>query len=275
VHVLIFLGAAVLIVGFVIAYEKTVRADRTSRDEPVTTPSVANTNTDAYYMSRGLKPNVDPSTKTPDVPRVEPQPPAPSVPKPLFVGRADWNRYHRLDCKHVQSIPEEDKTPFASAEDAWQKGYIPCKVCAPPLPASASTQTPSPPPAAPRRTRTQEPVHIPVKDVELSFPFKIVEREVVSEKGVITAELTIEVAKPLQREDILKLAQKAVALETGKQKVNAVSMVFRTPAKSGSLKWLCWVDWAPYGDLVRAHEVKPGDYRTHKFDLFQQGVLKP
>jgi hypothetical protein len=121
----------------------------------------------------------------------------------------------------------------------------------------------------------EKPVSLPVEDVNVGFPFTMVEREDVQESGVLRVELTVEVGRPLRRPDVMVLAQKLVAAETRRRKVNAVSIFMRSKVESNTLlKWVCMVDWAPYGNLTRANEVPAGDYRTHQFNIFDQGFFK-
>ena len=49
---------------------------------------------------------------------------------------ADYSdRYHRSTCKIVQKIPAEHLLTFATPEEAWEAGLVPCKKCNPPVPA--------------------------------------------------------------------------------------------------------------------------------------------
>lgn len=282
VQVLTFLGVAVIIVGAVIAYEKRGKTRTPDRAEPGTAKSVGTAYTEEYYINRGLKPNT--STPRPKDPVTDPTTVTPSssgreaattttTPDYRYVGRSDWNRYHRLNCKYAQKMLPEKKVFFKSAGEAISKGYVPCKICKPPMSAGGDTgsgkSTPSP------VKHTEKPVYLPVKDVSVPFPFNIVAREVVTERGVIRVEFTVDVEKPIQRDDVLRLARKIVAGEIRKRKINSVSIFMRTKVNSRkSLKWVCMVDWAPYGDLVRANEVTTGDYRTHQFNIFDQGVFR-
>ncbi len=109
----------------------------------------------------------------------------------------------------------------------------------------------------------------------MSFPFKVVDREAIVEKGVIRIELTAEVERPLNQKNILLLSRKLVAAEIKKQNVNSVSILMQKKTTGRDpIKWICWVDWAPYGNLIRASEVTAGDYRTHQFDIFQHGTIR-
>jgi len=275
-NILMFVAAAILIMGLVIAYEKGSRK-RGPAEQPEPDGSVEVLPTDEDYTKRGLRPNT-----TPEPPVVEPTPntqptptpdPIPPMPTYKFIGRSDWNRYHRPECKYAQRTPEDKRVYFASAEEAWSKGYIPCKICKPEAP---NAETPRPVSTTPRPVqRTEKPISLPIEDVSVSFPYRVVERDEIVEKAVIRIEITAEVEKPLQKKDILRLAQKLVAAETRKKPINAVSIIMQKKTTlRDSLKWVCWVDWAPYGNLVRASEVTAGDYRTHQFDVFQHGTLR-
>ena len=275
-NILMFVAAAIVIMGLVIAYEKGSRKTGPSEDkEP--TASVEVLPSDDDYENRGLRPNTTPDPPVPE-PAPDPQPlptpdPTPPTPAHKFVGRSDWNRYHRPECKYAQRTPQDKKVFFASAEEAWSKGYIPCKICKPEAPRRQTARPVSPKPRPVQRP--ERPVSLPIQDVSVSFPFRVVERDEIAEKGVIRVEITAEVEKPLQKRDILRLAQKLVAAEIRKKDINAVSIIMqKKTTPRDSLKWVCWVDWAPYGNLVRASEVVAGDYRTHQFDVFQHGTLR-
>lgn len=299
-NLLMFLGASVLILGVVIAYEKSARQAKPSpaEEEAALAAQTESYSEDyyrnrgeAYYTERGLRPNTESRTSpredvrhpavTPPVitPEIKPVHPAPA---PQYVGDPSYKYYHRLDCKYAQLIPEDKKVFFASPDDAWSKGYIPCKICRPPVPAGDDTSHAARAEAKPKgpsqrlRKSTEKPISLPVKDVDVSFPFRVVEREVLPEKGVVRVELTVEVDAPLVRENILRLAQKLVAAEIIKQNVNSVSIFMRSKVTGRTmLKWVCMVDWAPYGNLTRATEVAAGDYHTHEFSIFDQGFFKP
>jgi hypothetical protein len=291
VGVLLFIVCSILIVGGIIAYEKSRQnAAATVEVTPATNGSVEiiqrHGTTEQDYIDRGLKPNVD----TPAVTNPTPTAPvAQAQPRGQFIGRSDWNRYHRLNCKYAQRIEDDKQVWFATPEDAFAKGYIPCKICKPPMPGMAQeepgnqtntgnhttpTDPATPKPVAPK-PKPEAPISLPVKDVAVDFPYDTIDREVINEKGVIRVEFTVEVDAPLARESVLKLAQKLVAGETAKQAINSVSIFMRSKVKSDRmLKWVCMVDWAPYGNLTRANEVTAGDYRTHKFSIFDQGFFK-
>jgi hypothetical protein len=53
--------------------------------------------------------------------------------KAKFVGSlgSSSKKYHRLDCRFVSRIKEENRIYFQGAEDAKSQGYLPCKVCSP------------------------------------------------------------------------------------------------------------------------------------------------
>jgi hypothetical protein len=43
------------------------------------------------------------------------------------------NKYHYPSCRWVQKFGSRNLEPFISAKDALAAGYIPCKVCKPPI----------------------------------------------------------------------------------------------------------------------------------------------
>lgn len=293
-YVLMFVAASIIVIGMVIALEKRAQSRRLTREQRKASARAQaesyseeyrTARGDAYYESRGLRPNPRPANPEPE-PAVRPTPvvmrpevdPKPPDTTPRFIGRKDWNRYHRLNCKYVSLMPEENRVYFTSAADAWEKSYIPCKICKPPVPQSDVPDTPEPMTARtePKPIKpTEAPVDLPVTDVHIDFPYTLVDHEVIVEEGIIRVELTVEVNRPLQRANVLALARKLVAAETRKGKINSVSIFMRTKVESRSLlKWVCMVDWAPYGNLTRANEVKAGDYRTHKFSIFDQGFFR-
>jgi hypothetical protein len=123
------------------------------------------------------------------------------------------------------------------------------------------------------RPTVSKPVSIPVQDVAVDFPYNVLEREVTKDDGAVIVEFVVEVDRILAREDALKLAQKIVAGEVKQTKVNAINVTLRrrvTEAKG--FKWFCVIDWAPYGNLTRAYEVRSGDYSNHQFSILMQGV---
>ncbi len=50
----------------------------------------------------------------------------------MYMGSITSDKYHSFDCRYAQKIKPENRIYFADAEDARQKGYVPCKVCNPP-----------------------------------------------------------------------------------------------------------------------------------------------
>lgn len=59
-----------------------------------------------------------------------------------FVGSINSDKYHYPSCTWAGKINPENKIWFVDAADAVTQGYVPCKVCNPPLP-SSSTPTPT------------------------------------------------------------------------------------------------------------------------------------
>lgn len=55
-----------------------------------------------------------------------------------FWASKNSNKYHYPDCKWAQKIKSENLVKFKTPEDAIKAGYVPCKVCKPPI--SSKTQ---------------------------------------------------------------------------------------------------------------------------------------
>jgi len=277
-YVLMFFVAAAIIIGAVIAYQKKVNSRSEAQAAEKTVVVIDEAESKGYDESywrdkRGLKPNTPPEKK-----------PTPPVREPnyKFVGDARYRRYHRPNCRHVSYIAPDKRVLLVSASEAFAKGFVPCKVCNPPVPDEeprtverpTPDRKPQPKPKPPRRA--EKPVALPVKDVDVPFKYWILSNKPDTYRGVIQVDMVVEVLRPLQKKDILKLAQKLVAGETRKQHINAVSLFLRTRVdRSSSIKWVCMIEWAPFGNLIRASEVKAGDYRTHKFSIYQQGFFDP
>lgn len=49
----------------------------------------------------------------------------------LYIGSIKSDKFHELECKHIESILEINRLYFETISDATKKGYIPCKVCNP------------------------------------------------------------------------------------------------------------------------------------------------
>jgi len=50
-----------------------------------------------------------------------------------FVGSKNSNKYHYTWCRWAQRIKPSNLVTFDSPEEAIAEGYIPCKVCKPPV----------------------------------------------------------------------------------------------------------------------------------------------
>jgi micrococcal nuclease len=50
-----------------------------------------------------------------------------------YVGSKKSDKYHYPSCKWAQKIKPENLVIFTSAEEALKAGYVPCKVCRPPM----------------------------------------------------------------------------------------------------------------------------------------------
>lgn len=51
----------------------------------------------------------------------------------VYVGSKNSTKYHYTWCKWAQKINPNNKVVFNSAQEAQSAGYIPCKVCKPPM----------------------------------------------------------------------------------------------------------------------------------------------
>jgi hypothetical protein len=297
VYVLLFLVGSALIVGGVIAWqrgvEKRERALASAEAEIEYAKSAESPFTEQYYEEeRGFKSNDPPPAKE----TVEAETPREQEPNYRFVGDNRYKMYHRPECRHVSLLPRERRTLLSSEAEAWSRGFIPCKVCKPPLPrvARAETEpeqpppettkapTPSPPTWRPTRVdptvpaKAEAPIELKVEDVDVPFEFKVVKSVPDVYRGVVQVDITVDTNRALQRDEVLSLARKLVAAAIRERKVNAISMFMRTDPKLRlTVKWVCTVEWAPYGSLSRATEVQPGDYRNHKFRIYQMGFFTP
>lgn len=54
-----------------------------------------------------------------------------------FWGSKNSNKYHYPDCRWAQKIKPSNLIKFNSPEEAQKAGYIPCKVCKPPISSKA------------------------------------------------------------------------------------------------------------------------------------------
>lgn len=50
-----------------------------------------------------------------------------------YVGSKNSNKYHYPTCRSAHKIKPENLVTFNSAKDAQAAGYVPCKVCRPPI----------------------------------------------------------------------------------------------------------------------------------------------
>ncbi len=50
-----------------------------------------------------------------------------------YIGSAKSNKYHYPNCEWAKKIKSENLVTFKSAKEAKEAGYIPCKVCKPPI----------------------------------------------------------------------------------------------------------------------------------------------
>jgi methylphosphotriester-DNA--protein-cysteine methyltransferase len=50
-----------------------------------------------------------------------------------YVGSRHSNKYHYPNCRYALKIKQENVITFSSAQEAIAAGYVPCKVCKPPV----------------------------------------------------------------------------------------------------------------------------------------------
>ena len=50
-----------------------------------------------------------------------------------YVGSKNSNKYHYPTCSAAQRIKPQNLVTFNSAKEAREAGYVPCKICRPPL----------------------------------------------------------------------------------------------------------------------------------------------
>lgn len=50
-----------------------------------------------------------------------------------YVGSKKSNKYHHPSCRWAKKIKSYNLVTFRSAKEAQKAGYVPCKVCKPPL----------------------------------------------------------------------------------------------------------------------------------------------
>lgn len=50
-----------------------------------------------------------------------------------YVGSKKSNKYHYPSCRWAKKIKPYNLVTFGSAKEAQETGYVPCKVCKPPL----------------------------------------------------------------------------------------------------------------------------------------------
>ena len=60
-----------------------------------------------------------------------------------YVGSSKSNKYHRRSCVWAGRISPKNLVVFNSPEEAISAGYVPCKVCKPPV-SSNTSKMPSP-----------------------------------------------------------------------------------------------------------------------------------
>lgn len=51
----------------------------------------------------------------------------------VYVGSKNSTKYHYTWCKWAQKVKPSNRVVFNSAQEAQAAGYIPCKVCKPPV----------------------------------------------------------------------------------------------------------------------------------------------
>jgi len=277
-YVLMFFAASAVIIGGVIAFQR--QQNRTDTNATVTIEHSGGAGySDNHYEDLGYKPNPKPTTTPVVRHETPPKPPRDNGGDYQFIGDAKYKKYHRPGCRYVGHIQDGYRVRLASAEDARNKGYIPCKVCRPALALRAERTAPTDPTVKPvprPQPKPEKPVKLVVKDVNVPFKFEIIKNEPETYRGVVQVHVTVEVLKPLQRGDILLLSRKLVAAVTREREVNAVSIFMRSKKNRRSgIRWICMAEWAPYGNLTRASEVNTGDYANHQFRIYQMGFFTP
>jgi hypothetical protein len=50
-----------------------------------------------------------------------------------YVGSANSNKYHYPDCKWAKKISPKNLITFKTVQEAMKAGYVPCKICKPPV----------------------------------------------------------------------------------------------------------------------------------------------
>ncbi|MCE5318844.1 MAG: hypothetical protein LLG04_15970 [Parachlamydia sp.] len=58
-----------------------------------------------------------------------------------FWGSKNSNKYHYPNCQWAQKIKPSNLVKFSSAEEAAKAGYVPCKVCKPPVASKTEIKT--------------------------------------------------------------------------------------------------------------------------------------
>ncbi len=51
----------------------------------------------------------------------------------VYVGSKNSTKYHYTWCKWAKKISPRNRVTFKSAKEAQDSGYVPCKVCKPPV----------------------------------------------------------------------------------------------------------------------------------------------
>lgn len=264
---------------------------------------------EADYVQRGLRPNSTvPAQPTPGPVTDNPVQPAgasteepggasPVAPDSVrtsstttagegigYVTSTDWNRYHLPTCKYAQHLEPDKRRVFATATEARQAGYVPCKVCKPPAtdPGAAEAQGPAasvepvqsvPPTAEPSPPKPVRSGPLGFKATPVDFLYWVASREVDTYQDVVRVDYEVDVETALTRDQALSLAKYLIAEDVKKQGVNSVSFIIRRKARQpDDAKWLIWIDWAPYGSVARAGVSATGDYGHHQFSIVLEGV---
>jgi hypothetical protein len=140
-----------------------------------------------------------------------------------------------------------------------------------PAPSDVTPTTPRPDPPLQPET---DPGRLPLRDVQVPFAFKLVDRYAKVDRGYVEVDFTVDVSRLFTSDDALKVAQKVVFDEIRQHKISAASIIVR--AAPGMPKAVVMIDWAPFGNLARAQGCKPGDYRNHRFEVnFAGGIHTP
>ena len=148
-NILLFILGAAFVLGLVVWLEKDGFFDQLLgkgdvKATPVKPP--AEPPDTIIEVSPDAKPSPKPQPKPQPKPEPKPEPKVEPPAAPALIGDGAYMIYHRPECKLVAFIAAEKKSAFATATAAFDRGFIPCKVCKPELPGPKEEVKPVPPP---------------------------------------------------------------------------------------------------------------------------------